>query len=320
MFLHEVKNILEGAKMDYCDIGSAMLAYKLYGNGNTTLVVETCLGGCSAEWWHIAEQLSDEYRVLLYDRAGIGESSTSTLDRTAKNIASELDKLIDLLEIKDCIMIGHSQGGLYAMEYACLHQDKVKGVVLLDPALTPFDNIYREKLTTKEAKKCYIGNTSIYKTQIFISSLGLYRFLTPMMKKASPLADHKYSEEAVEYMLKAFCNKKTHKTILNEYISNHTDTYTKEIEERFNKSVLRNMPVKLVTRSRDVMIEYVKKHKVDEQTAIRFEDISQELLKKYLSLSYNSEQIVAQNSNHFIHLTNFKAFKNAIDGINAVIK
>lgn len=98
-----------------------------------------------------------------------------------------------------------------------------------------------------------------------------------------------------------------------------TDIYTKEIEERFDKRVLQNMPVKLVTRSRAIMIEYVKKHKVDEQTAIKYEDASQELLKKYLSLSFNSEQIIAQNSNHFIHLTNFDALKDAINGIQAVI-
>lgn len=51
--------------MDYCDIGSAKLAYKLYGSGNTTLVVEAGLGDCSAEWWHIAEKLSEEYRGVF---------------------------------------------------------------------------------------------------------------------------------------------------------------------------------------------------------------------------------------------------------------
>lgn len=310
---------IEGAKMDYCDIGSAKLAYKLYGSGKTTLVVETCLGGSSSEWWHIAEGLSSEYRVLLYDRAGIGESSVSTLDRTAKNIASELDKLLNSLKIEDCVVIGHSQGGMYAMEYACLHQDKVKGIILLDPALTPFDDIYREKLTAKEAKKFYIGDAGRYKLAILLSTLGLYRFLIPMIKNEPPLASYEYPEETVEYMLKAICDKKTLKTVLKEYTSNHTDKYTKEIEDRFKKSVLQNMPLKLVTHSKDVMVKYIMTHKVDEKLAIKYEDVSEQLNKKYLSLSNNSEHIIAQTANHFIHLTDYNAFKTALDGIKAAI-
>ncbi|OQB21430.1 MAG: hypothetical protein BWY11_02172 [Firmicutes bacterium ADurb.Bin182] len=35
--------------MDHCDIGSAKLAFRMQGSGTTTLVIDACLGSCSAE-------------------------------------------------------------------------------------------------------------------------------------------------------------------------------------------------------------------------------------------------------------------------------
>ena len=97
--------------MEILDIGSARIACRLYGAGENTFVIDTALGTCSAEWWHIAEILGRNNQVLVYDRPGYGESSVSSLERTPRNIAAELKKLLDLLHIdKNIILIGHSQG------------------------------------------------------------------------------------------------------------------------------------------------------------------------------------------------------------------
>ncbi len=105
-------------KPDYINIGSATLAYKIFGKGKVNIVVESSLNSCIGEWWHLAEQLSEKYTILLYERAGYGLSTTSTLIRTPKNIANELHLLLSSIEHeKKLIFIGHSQGGLYVQQY-----------------------------------------------------------------------------------------------------------------------------------------------------------------------------------------------------------
>ena len=70
------------------------LACEIYGEGKVTLVIEMGLGAVMAEWQHLAKRLSQRHTVLLYQRAGYGESSVSALARTPGNIASELHQLL----------------------------------------------------------------------------------------------------------------------------------------------------------------------------------------------------------------------------------
>jgi pimeloyl-ACP methyl ester carboxylesterase len=61
--------------MNICDIGTSKLAYQFAGEGDVTFVIDAALGTCSAEWRHIARALEEYGRVLVYDRAGYGQST-----------------------------------------------------------------------------------------------------------------------------------------------------------------------------------------------------------------------------------------------------
>ena len=66
----------------------------------------------------LAERLSGERTVLLYQRAGYGASSVSTLERTPGNIAMELRRLLEQIPHQEkVILLAHSQGGLYAWKF-----------------------------------------------------------------------------------------------------------------------------------------------------------------------------------------------------------
>ncbi|MEQ8156266.1 MAG: alpha/beta hydrolase [Clostridiaceae bacterium] len=300
--------------MDYCNIGSARIAYKVFGEGKKTVVIDTGLGSCSAEWWHIAEALGDDYKVILYDRAGYGESSLSSLKRTPRNIAVELDKMLNLVGIeKDFTIIGHSQGGLYAVQYAYTFAGKVKGLILLDPA-TPFDNIFKEKLTDEEYKKSGVDKTISYKIGLVITSLGLGFAIKPLLKKAPPFFYYKFSEPAKKYILAALSRKNTYKTALAEYESTHNDVDTEDIVNAIDNSLMGNIPIKIITHSSDLYIEELKYYgNMGEQTAKKVENLWQDIMKRYLHLSSNTEHITSPNSGHFIHLTDFEVLKNTVD-------
>ena len=94
-------------------ISSAQLACEIYGEGKVTLVIEMGLGAVMAEWRRLAKRLSERHTVLLYQRAGYGDSSVSALARTPGNIASELYQLLQQLPHEEKLtLLAHSQGGL----------------------------------------------------------------------------------------------------------------------------------------------------------------------------------------------------------------
>ncbi len=243
-------------------------------------------------------------------------SSMSTLERTPRNIALELDRLLNLVGIeKDFILIGHSQGGLYAVEYAYTYPSKVKGLLLLDPA-TPFDNMFREKLTAEEFKKSGVDKTISYKAGLIITSLGLGFAIKPLLKKAPPFYYYNFLNDASEYLLKASSRKNTYKTALAEYASTHNGVETADVVKAIDTSALQNMPIRLITHSSDFYIEELKYYgNMGEQTAKKVEYLWQDIMKRYLVLSSDAEHIIAPNSGHFIHLTDFEVMKNAINSL-----
>lgn len=160
-------------KTDFIDVSSAKLAYKIFGSGKVNIIVESSLNSCIGEWWHLAESLSENNTVLLYERAGYGESTKSSLERSPKNVAKELHKLISLIDHEEkIIFIGHSQGGLYIQQYARLYPETLKGLILIDP-LSANDNSWKELLTEEEYKKSGADKFRNYRIGYILTRLGL---------------------------------------------------------------------------------------------------------------------------------------------------
>ncbi|KAA9166084.1 alpha/beta hydrolase [Amycolatopsis acidicola] len=81
----------------------------------------------------IQQTLSGKNRVCSYDRLGAGASDQpdgpQTMDSTGKILTGVLDQLAGNAPV---VLAGHSLGGLIAARYAPEHQDRVKGLVLMD--------------------------------------------------------------------------------------------------------------------------------------------------------------------------------------------
>ncbi len=293
-----------GRTMEKIDIGSAKLACKRFGSGEKTFVIDTALGTCSAEWWHIAERIGRNAQVLVYDRAGYGESSASTLERTPGKIAAELKMLLDQLRIeRDITLIGHSQGGLYAVQFALQYPEMVGGLILLDPA-TPFDQGFRESLSTNEYKQSGVDKTSSMKIAKVITSLGLGFLLKSLLAKSPPFFYHEFAPDAKEYLLRNLCHRNTYRTALAEYAFSHSEAHTKQISEGVSSAALQNLPIKIITHASDVYVKELEAYGgMATETATKVEALWQQIMAKYLLLSRECEHVVAIHSGHYIHLT-----------------
>lgn len=302
--------------MDYFECGSARLAYQIFGSGEDVIVIDAALGSCSAEWWHIAKELSNikQYKILVYDRAGYGESSVSNLPRTPKNVALDLNKLLENKKLdRNIILVGHSQGGCYAVEYAAMFPNNVKGIVLLDP-LTPFDYEFKEKLTDSEYKKSGVDKTPGLKMGKILTSLRLGFALKSLFLKSPPFYYYPFAKDAQEYQLKSLTKKSTYTTALEEYKYTHNEKDMEDIIKAIHITQLGHIPLKLITHSSDFYMKELQQYcRLDKNTSEKIEIIWQDIMKRYLSISLDSEHITAPNSGHYIHLTDYEIVKNAIE-------
>lgn len=75
---------------------------------------------------------SKRYRITLYDLRGHGRSSITNSGYTPKNMAVDLQQLLDHLCIERAHFVTHSFGGVVALNMACIYPDRFASLVLAD--------------------------------------------------------------------------------------------------------------------------------------------------------------------------------------------
>ncbi len=81
-------------------------------------------------------------RVVAYDHRGHGASVAGDTGHSIENLAIDIRTVIDGLDLRDVVLVGHSMGGIAAQAYVLHHPDharaRVRGLVLLSTfARTP---------------------------------------------------------------------------------------------------------------------------------------------------------------------------------------
>jgi pimeloyl-ACP methyl ester carboxylesterase len=106
------------------------------GEAGPAIVFEAGLGNDSNTWRLVAGPVAKFARVVLYDRAGLGQSLPMLNKNsavTAEQVAIRLHGLLTAVDVHPpYILVGHSLGGLYVQMFAKKYPIEVSGVVLLD--------------------------------------------------------------------------------------------------------------------------------------------------------------------------------------------
>jgi pimeloyl-ACP methyl ester carboxylesterase len=118
------------------DIGSHRLHVVECGAGSLTIVLESGLMSTVLSWSALQGKLAESFRVVSYDRAGLGWSDLGPMPRTADRIVDELNTLLERANVPPpYLLVGHSFGGLTMPLFAARFPDRVAGVVLIDPVV-----------------------------------------------------------------------------------------------------------------------------------------------------------------------------------------
>jgi len=284
-------------QMRYIITGEIRNAYQIFGCGKIDLVIEIGLGATAGEWWHIAEMLSAKYTVLLYER----NRNTAT-DRTPENIAKELHTLLKQLDCDEKVaLVAHSQGGLYAQQFARLYPHMVKGILLIDP-LSANDNKYKTLLTPEEQKKSGFDKTSSLLIMNKLAKRHLGFLIKLIMKKAPPFYYYKgFSRDASDYILSSQTKSALYSSALEEYRLAHEEEIVEPLKEKHD---FPDIPLVLITHTSEFSVnEIVEFGRTNVELATKVEEIWQSLMKECLAFSSKTKYIQAKNSGHYIHLT-----------------
>ena len=155
------------------DLGTHRLHLLESGRGGPTILLEAGLMSTVLSWSELHRALAASFRVVSYDRAGLGWSDLGPMPRTADRIVDELHTLLQRAAIPPpYVLVGHSFGGLTMPLFAARFPEEVAGMVLVDPVAPAEWNPPSEhdlKLTRIGAKVC--------RRAAFLARFGLIRFV-----------------------------------------------------------------------------------------------------------------------------------------------
>ena len=120
--------------MPHLTIGMARLSYRDEGEGVPVVFLHA--GVCDRRMWagQVEAVAGAGYRAIAYDRRGFGETVCDPAEPFAH--VEDLEALLDGLGIHTAVLVGCSQGGRIAIDFAFAHPDRVAGLVLVSAAVS----------------------------------------------------------------------------------------------------------------------------------------------------------------------------------------
>ncbi|GCD10495.1 alpha/beta hydrolase [Clostridium tagluense] len=270
------------------------LEYKIIGKDKTVLVIETGIGSSFYDWYSIVEDLKEDFTIVLYHRCGYGKSQAPKTPRTPKNIAEELNYLLDKIGIKDkFILMGHSFGGLCVQHYAKMYPYKLKGIMLIDSTSFNFKQLY---MIDTPVMNSLIAIDKMVESNIN-SSKKSKEELNQHNRNIISAYENRISDLDMKSVEEFFTSSTLHKTIAEEF--QNWDIDSNEI-----KSIpeFPNIPLIVIARDNKVAERGWVKYTIPEKEAILYENEWRKLQIELSKLSDEGILVIAENSDHEIYL------------------
>lgn len=121
--------------MQIADFGDIKLHFREDGDpSGAPVVFANSLGTDMRLWDTVLPHLPGGLRLIRYDKRGHGLSSVPPAPYSMGALVRDAESLLDHLEIRDCVFVGLSIGGLIAQGLAVKRLDLIRGLVLSNTA------------------------------------------------------------------------------------------------------------------------------------------------------------------------------------------
>jgi 3-oxoadipate enol-lactonase len=109
------------------------IAYRTRGVGRTIVLLHP-VGVRGAFWDDVVRELESDYRLIVPDARGHGDSDASSKPFDLDDLASDIAELLRAVGHPPAVVVGCSMGGMVAQAIACNAPDLVRGFVVANTA------------------------------------------------------------------------------------------------------------------------------------------------------------------------------------------
>lgn len=117
--------------MSHIEVNEAQFYYEMKGEGEPLILIAGY--SCDHSFWEpIFEGLSKNYRVLIFDNRGVGQTVGSNVELSTDLLAEDVVALAKALQLKKPHVVGHSMGGTVAQSIASRFGSLIGKLVIIN--------------------------------------------------------------------------------------------------------------------------------------------------------------------------------------------
>jgi pimeloyl-ACP methyl ester carboxylesterase len=265
------------------DVGGHSMHLYCTGEGVApTVVMDSGLGGTVLDWQLVQPEVAGFARVCTYDRGGAGWSEPGAQPRTSEQFVEELHALLGNAGVQGpYVLVGHSLGGTNMQLYASQYPDEVAGMVLVDSALEDLD-----LLSITESLQ---GSPVWIKIYATIGVVRLANMLGPV--------GYPFSELPPDSVDEALAISTSTRQLYES--ADETSSIGESFEQQLAAPMLLGDKPLIVLTAGPLQLEGMDLSQGQMDQMDEAHTRSQAALTQ---ASQNSEQIIAEDSGHYIHL------------------
>jgi pimeloyl-ACP methyl ester carboxylesterase len=138
---------------------NATIYFSEKGKGNTVVLLHGFLEN-KTMWKNVIPELSKRNRIITIDLLGHGKSDCLGYVHSMELFAETIEAVLKHLQIRKCILVGHSLGGYVALAFAEKNPQKIKGLCLMNSTSNE-DETERQALRLRANKMIQSNFTNI---------------------------------------------------------------------------------------------------------------------------------------------------------------
>jgi len=271
------------------DVGGHETHLYCTGEGNPTVILEAGAGLPSISWFLVQEKVAEFSRVCSYDRPGFGWSEPASSPLSIDQVAANLHALLKTAGIPGpYILVGHSVGGVYVRAFAQQYPSEVLRMVLVDSSHESQNLRFPARFQEYSARQ-----DAMVRLCKVISPVGairlskLYHTMIPENITAS-----EWGAAAMSTMYRtSYCDSSYDEMV----------AIAESYSQPEGPASLGDMPLIVLSAGAtfDQLPEAVVKS-VGQDVLDQMEQVSQELQQELAGLSSQGEQVIAEESSHYI--------------------
>ena len=152
---------MKPARSGYAPANGSRVYYEVYGEGRPVVLLHGAFYTIQLNWGELIPELAKTRKVIAIELQGHGHTPFSDRKLSRAALASDVEQVMDYLEIDSADVVGYSFGGQVAYQFAIQSPERLRKLVIISSVYKSDGWVAEVNDALKQLKPEYLSNSPL---------------------------------------------------------------------------------------------------------------------------------------------------------------